>query len=76
MISPSTRMPGCSGADIPTIPYALRGLAYFEIRMQGPASDLHSGMFGGAVLNPANELARLIGGHARRERTHHPARFL
>jgi acetylornithine deacetylase/succinyl-diaminopimelate desuccinylase-like protein len=50
------------GADIPTIPYALRGLAYFEIKMQGPAGDLHSGMFGGAVLNPANELARLIGG--------------
>ncbi len=53
---------GMLGADIPTIPYALRGLAYFEIRMQGPAGDLHSGMFGGAVLNPANELARLIGG--------------
>jgi acetylornithine deacetylase/succinyl-diaminopimelate desuccinylase-like protein len=49
------------GADIPTIPYSLRGLAYFEIQMQGPAGDLHSGMFGGAVLNPANELARLIG---------------
>jgi len=53
---------GMLGADIPTIPYALRGLAYFEIRMQGPAGDLHSGMFGGAVLNPANELARLIAG--------------
>jgi acetylornithine deacetylase/succinyl-diaminopimelate desuccinylase-like protein len=53
---------GMLGADIPTIPYALRGLAYFEIRLQGPAGDLHSGMFGGAVLNPANELARLIGG--------------
>jgi acetylornithine deacetylase/succinyl-diaminopimelate desuccinylase-like protein len=53
---------GMLGADIPTIPYALRGLAYFEIRLQGPTGDLHSGMFGGAVLNPANELARLIGG--------------
>jgi acetylornithine deacetylase/succinyl-diaminopimelate desuccinylase-like protein len=53
---------GMLGADLPTIPYALRGLAYFEIRMQGPRGDLHSGMFGGAVLNPANELARLIAG--------------
>jgi acetylornithine deacetylase/succinyl-diaminopimelate desuccinylase-like protein len=49
------------GADLPTIPYALRGLAYFEIQVQGPSGDLHSGMYGGAVLNPANELARLIG---------------
>ena len=50
------------GADLPTIPYALRGMAYFEINVQGPAGDLHSGMFGGTVINPANELARLIGG--------------
>lgn len=53
---------GMLGEGIPTIPYSLRGLAYLEIQMQGPASDLHSGMFGGAVLNPANELARLIAG--------------
>ncbi len=53
---------GMLGADKPTIPYSLRGLAYFEIRVQGPMGDLHSGMFGGAVLNPANELARLIAG--------------
>ncbi len=53
---------GMLGADSPTIPYALRGLAYFEIRVQGPAADLHSGIFGGAVLNPANELARLVAG--------------
>ncbi len=53
---------GILGADKPSIPYALRGLAYFEIRVQGPAGDLHSGMFGGVVLNPANELARLVAG--------------
>ena len=53
---------GILGADKPSIPYALRGLAYFEIRVKGPAGDLHSGMFGGVVLNPANELARLIAG--------------
>jgi acetylornithine deacetylase/succinyl-diaminopimelate desuccinylase-like protein len=50
------------GADLPTIPYALRGMAYFEINVQGPSGDLHSGMYGGAVVNPGNELARLIGG--------------
>jgi acetylornithine deacetylase/succinyl-diaminopimelate desuccinylase-like protein len=50
------------GAEIPSITYALRGLAYFEVRLQGPASDLHSGIFGGAVVNPANALAKLIGG--------------
>jgi acetylornithine deacetylase/succinyl-diaminopimelate desuccinylase-like protein len=53
---------GMLGKEYPTINYALRGLSYFEIRVQGPAVDLHSGMFGGTVLNPANELARLIGG--------------
>ncbi len=53
---------GILGPDLPTIPYALRGLAYYEITINGPSQDLHSGSFGGAVLNPANELARLIGG--------------
>ena len=53
---------GILDAELPSIIYALRGLAYFEIRVQGPAHDLHSGMFGGSVLNPANELARLIAG--------------
>jgi acetylornithine deacetylase/succinyl-diaminopimelate desuccinylase-like protein len=48
--------------DLPTIPYALRGLTYFEINVQGPSGDLHSGIYGGSVLNPAFELARLIGG--------------
>jgi len=48
--------------DLPSIPYALRGLAYFEIQVQGPKGDLHSGIYGGVVLNPANELARLLGG--------------
>jgi acetylornithine deacetylase/succinyl-diaminopimelate desuccinylase-like protein len=48
--------------DLPTIPYALRGLAYYEINVEGPSGDLHSGIFGGTVLNPAFELARLVGG--------------
>jgi acetylornithine deacetylase/succinyl-diaminopimelate desuccinylase-like protein len=48
--------------DSPTITYGLRGLVYFEVHLQGPKMDLHSGFFGGAIRNPANELARLIAG--------------
>jgi len=47
--------------DVPTIVFGLRGLAYFEIRVTGPEHDLHSGVFGGVVENPANVLCRLIG---------------
>ena len=53
---------GMIGKDHPTITYGLRGLAYFELRVYGPAHDLHSGMFGGVVHNPANALAELIAG--------------
>ncbi len=53
---------GMLGADKPSIAYALRGLAYFELRVFGPDHDLHSGQYGGAVRNPANTLAALIAG--------------
>lgn len=53
---------GILAADLPSIVYALRGLSYFEIRLQGPASDLHSGTYGGAIVNPANILCDLIAG--------------
>jgi len=58
-INPDT---GMIGADIPTITYGLRGLAYFEIRLSGPKHDLHSGMYGGVVHNPAQVLCELIAG--------------
>ncbi|MFN0099266.1 MAG: dipeptidase [Gemmatimonadaceae bacterium] len=45
---------------IPSILSSLRGLAYFQIDVTGPNSDLHSGMYGGAVVNPATALARII----------------
>jgi acetylornithine deacetylase/succinyl-diaminopimelate desuccinylase-like protein len=45
---------------LPSITVGLRGLAYMEVRVQGPASDLHSGSYGGAVANPANALARIL----------------
>ncbi|MBS0211158.1 MAG: dipeptidase [Planctomycetes bacterium] len=46
----------------PAITYGLRGIAYFEVKLRGPAKDLHSGIFGGAVSNPANALAKMLGG--------------
>ncbi|MBI1809493.1 MAG: dipeptidase [Gemmatimonadetes bacterium] len=45
---------------IPSILSSLRGLAYFEINVVGPSSDLHSGMYGGAVVNPAMALAHIL----------------
>lgn len=46
----------------PTFTYGLRGLAAVEVTVHGPDHDLHSGIFGGAVENPATVLARLIAG--------------
>ena len=48
------------GPGVPAITYGLRGIAYYEIRLQGPKQDLHSGAFGGGVTNPANVLAKLL----------------
>ncbi len=45
---------------IPSILSSLRGLAYFQIDVEGPTVDLHSGSYGGAVVNPATALARII----------------
>jgi acetylornithine deacetylase/succinyl-diaminopimelate desuccinylase-like protein len=45
---------------LPSITMGLRGLAYMEIRVRGAQGDLHSGMYGGAVANPANALAEII----------------
>lgn len=53
---------GMIGAQYPTITYGLRGLAAFELRVTGPKSDLHSGVYGGVVHNPAVALAELLAG--------------
>ncbi len=45
---------------VPSILSSLRGLAYFQLDVTGPNSDLHSGMYGGAVMNPGTALARII----------------
>jgi len=46
--------------DVPSITSALRGMAYCEVTLTGPDRDLHSGVYGGAIENPINALARLI----------------
>ncbi len=45
---------------VPSITYGLRGLAYVEVTLTGPARDLHSGVYGGGIENPVNVLGRMI----------------
>ena len=45
---------------IPSICYGLRGLAYFQLDLKGSSQDLHSGSFGGSVINPNFALAQII----------------
>jgi acetylornithine deacetylase/succinyl-diaminopimelate desuccinylase-like protein len=47
-------------ADVPSLDASLRGMTYCEIHVDGPAQDLHSGTYGGGVVNPATALARII----------------
>ena len=51
---------GMVARQTPTFTYGLRGIAAMEVRVHGPSTDLHSGIFGGAVMNPATALARLV----------------
>ncbi|WP_297794635.1 dipeptidase [uncultured Eudoraea sp.] len=51
---------GMIANDIPSITTGLRGLSYVEVEVTGPNRDLHSGLYGGAVANPINILAKMI----------------
>ncbi len=51
---------GMIAKGTPTFTYGLRGIAALEMTATGPASDLHSGIYGGAVMNPATAIGRLI----------------
>ncbi|MBN2256672.1 MAG: dipeptidase [Anaerolineaceae bacterium] len=59
VLNPDT---GMLAPNVPTIVYGLRGLVYTEIKVHGPAHDLHSGLYGGVVHNPANVICMLIAG--------------
>ena len=53
---------GIMRPDLPSLVYGLRGLAYFELNVYGPNHDLHSGVYGGTLHNPAQVLCELIAG--------------
>ncbi|MGD0475378.1 MAG: dipeptidase [Candidatus Velthaea sp.] len=46
--------------DVPSLTVSLRGLVHWEVTVHGPASDLHSGYYGGVVKNPLEALAQII----------------
>lgn len=48
------------GEDVPSINCGMRGLSYMEIEVTGPNKDLHSGHYGGAVVNPINALCKIV----------------
>jgi acetylornithine deacetylase/succinyl-diaminopimelate desuccinylase-like protein len=51
---------GMVAPGTPTFTYATRGILCLEVRLRGPAVDLHSGIFGGSVANPATVLSEMI----------------
>lgn len=51
---------GMVAPGVPTMGYGLRGIACAEVTLRGPKGDLHSGIYGGAVANPATAIARLV----------------
>ncbi|MCE9588929.1 MAG: dipeptidase [Planctomycetes bacterium] len=49
------------GSAVPSICYGLRGLQYFDVQLHGPSRDLHSGVYGGTLANPATILTQVLG---------------
>src|SRR5665213_379179 len=46
--------------DVPSLTTSIRGLVHWEVTVSGPASDLHSGYFGGIIRNPIEALAHIV----------------
>lgn len=53
---------GMFARGLPSLTYGLRGLAYIQVNVFGARGDLHSGSFGGTIMNPAEALARIVAG--------------
>ena len=51
---------GMPDLDHPALTYSLRGIIAFEVKLHGPSRDLHSGLYGGTVDNPAMALCRML----------------
>ncbi|MGZ5538288.1 MAG: dipeptidase [Chthoniobacterales bacterium] len=51
---------GMIAKGTPTLSYGLRGVTALELKVTGPKIDLHSGVFGGALMNPLTALAKMI----------------
>lgn len=51
---------GMVAPGVPTLGYGLRGITCVEVTVKGPSGDLHSGVYGGAVANPASAAARMV----------------
>ena len=60
VVSDTAMWQGKQGAT-PAITYALRGLVYYDLKLHGPSRDLHSGVYGGTLPNPATLLTRVLG---------------
>ncbi len=72
IISDTAMLPG----NRPAITVGLRGISTFEIEVQGASRDLHSGIYGGAVVNPAMVLCQMLGKLLDGKRPDHGARPL
>lgn len=53
---------GMVAEGVPTLGYGLRGITCVEVKVKGPEGDLHSGVYGGSVANPATAAARMVAG--------------
>lgn len=58
---------GMPSLKLPALTYALRGITALEVKVTGPDRDLHSGIYGGSVANPAMVLSQMLAGLVNRQ---------